>query len=198
MYLATRPNPSSYNIFNIVDKQIHRARRRIVGQGMNKRAVHRFDPVLQEQVTIFLRHLLDASMKDQAVDMSERCGLLGLDISGELGFGRSFDLQTDTRNAWMSKGIETQTWRLNTYVQFPAIRYSGWEKLLLPVVLPQVRRYHRMIKDMIDARLCIEKDARPDLFASVSDFKDPQTGEGIDKLQLFAEANFLISAGMSF
>ena len=128
--------------------------------------------------------------------MSEQFKLLTMDVSGELGFGRSFELQTSTRYRWMVNALSTSNWRINVYIQFPAIKYSGWEKLLLPVLLPKVRRFHRMVSGLIEARLSQEKNARPDLFANISEYKDPETGTGLRLMDLWSESTFLIPAGM--
>ncbi|KAF2449394.1 cytochrome P450 [Karstenula rhodostoma CBS 690.94] len=175
-YLVTQASPAVYNLFNVVDKNLHRSRRRIVAQGLNERAFRHFEPVVQEQIEIYLQKIRLSSQTDRPVDMSEHCKMLTLDVSGELSFGRSFDLQTSTTYHWLPKALSTSNLRLNVYIQFPAIKYSGWEKLLLPVLLPKVRRFHKMVADMIQTRLAKDKNAKPDLFASISDYKDPETG----------------------
>jgi cytochrome P450 len=193
--LVTQVSPTTFNLFNVIDKRLHRIKRKIVGQGINERAMRQFEPVMQEQISIFLTKLAESSKLGKPVDMSERCCWLALDIAGELGFGHSFELQTDTKNRWMPLGLSTSNWRLNLYMQFPAIKYSGWEKLLLPYALPKVRRYHNMVTEMIKARTSQHQNAKPDLFSAVSSYKDPETGEGLNLKQLFQEATFLIPAG---
>lgn len=194
-YLVTQVSPSIFNLFNVIDKRLHRTKRRIIGQGLNERAMRQFEPVMNEQITIFLKQLISCCQEGEPADMSDRCSWLGLDISGELGFGRGFELQTDTKNRWMPKGISTSNYRISVYIQFPALKHIGWEKLFLPIVLPKVLRFHRMVNGMIKARLAEEKHARPDLFSSVSDFKDPETGEGLSRRELWSESTFLIPAG---
>src|SRR4051794_25717825 len=94
----------------------------------------------------------------------------------------------------MPGGISTSNRRLNIYIQFPALRYIGWEKLFLPFILPKVMRFHRMIRDMIRARLQEDTHSRPDLLSSIHDYKDPETGEGMGKRELWSESTFLIPA----
>ena len=163
---------------------------------MNDRAVRNFEPILKQQVAIFIEQLKSASLRNEPTDMSEQCKLLTLDVSGELGFGRSFDLQTSSKHHWMPQALTLSNWRINVYIQFPEIKYSGWETLLLPVLLPRVRRFHRMVSGMIKARLGQEKHARPDLFSNISEYKDPETGAGLRHMDLWSESTFLIPAGM--
>jgi hypothetical protein len=95
----------------------------------------------------------------------------------------------------MPSGISTSNYRINAYLQFPELKYTGWEKLLLPLVLPRVLRFHRLVNAMIKARLSEDTHAKPDLFSSVSEYKDPETGECLTKRELWSESTFLIPAG---
>ncbi|ORX94597.1 cytochrome P450 monooxygenase-like protein [Clohesyomyces aquaticus] len=194
-YLVTQVNPTIFNLFNVIDTRLHRTKRRIIGQGISEKAMRRFEPVMHEQVQVFLAQLARASKDSSPLDMSEKCSHLGLDISGEIGFGHGFELQTSEKNRWMPSGISTSNRRLNVYVQFPALRYIGWEKLLLPVILPKVMRFHRMVRDKIRARLKEDTHSRPDLLSSIHDYKDPDTGSSMSKRELWSEATFLIPAG---
>lgn len=194
-FLVTQASPSVYNLFNVIDRPLRRLKRRIIGQGINKLAMRQFEPVMIDQITIFLKELAKASKEGTPVDITNQCAWLGLDISGELGLGHSFELQTDTKNRWMVQGISTSNYRINLYIQLPAIKYSGWEKLLLPIALPKVRRWHQMVQSMINARIAEEKHARPDLFSSISDFKDHESGHGLSRRELWSEATFIIPTG---
>ncbi|KAH7128162.1 cytochrome P450 [Dendryphion nanum] len=187
--------PTIFNLFNVIDKRLHRTKRRVIGQGINELAMRRFEPVMNDQVHIFLQQLAKSSEKNETVDMSQRCAWLGLDISGEIGFGHGFELQTDEKNRWMPGGISTSNRRLNVYLQFPALKHIGWEKLFLPIILPKVMRFHRMVRDKIRARLNEDTHSRPDLLSSIHDFKDPDTGKIMGKRELWSEATFLIPAG---
>ncbi|PVH96934.1 cytochrome P450 [Periconia macrospinosa] len=194
-YGATQPTPEVFNLLNVLDKQLHRTKRRIIGQGLNERAMRRFEPVMHEQVRIFLQQLAKASQNKEVTDMSQKCGWLGLDISGEIGFGHGFDLQTKETNRWMPIGIWTSSRRLNVYLQFPGIRYIGWEKLFMPIIFPKVRRFHRLLRDMIRVRLEEDLHSRPDIFSSIHDYKDPDTGKSMGKEELWSESAFLLPAG---
>lgn len=194
-YLVTQASPSVYNLFNVVDRSLHRIRRRIVSEGLNDRAVRHFEPIMKDHIDIFLKNIEEHSKANRSVDMSEQCKLLALDISGELGFGRSFDLQTKDTFGWLPQALSMSNWRINVHLQFPGIKHTNWEKLLLPVLLPKIRRFHRMVSGMIQARLAQDKNARPDLFANISDYKDPETGAGLSKTELWSESTFLIPAG---
>ncbi len=195
-YLILQNEPNVYNLLSFQDKQLHRVRRRLVGQGLTEKSIHKFAPVMEEQIVIYLKRLVSAAEKDQVVDMSQQCNWLALDVSGELGFGKSFELQSNTKNRWMPPGISAMNWIINIYLQFPAIRKMGLEYFVLPIMAPGIFRFHRMVSDMIKQRLALDTHARPDLFASVSDYKDPDTGKRLSQEELWAESTLLIPAGM--
>tara|TARA_R110002003_G_scaffold79_7_gene7065 strand:- start:3738 stop:5105 length:1368 start_codon:yes stop_codon:yes gene_type:complete len=194
-YLVTQIAPKIFNLFNVVDRNIHRTKRRIVGQGLSDRATRQFEPVMLQQVNVFLTQLLNASKERRPVDMSEACKLLGFDVSVELGFGYNLQLQSSEVNRWIVNAISTSNWRINLYIQWPSLKKLNLEKLFLPILLPKVLRYHRLVKTMVTARRQEEIHARPDLFSSVSDYTDPETGQRLSSRELWSEATFLIPAG---
>jgi cytochrome P450 len=102
-YLTSQPFPDVYNLFNVLDKRLHRAKRRIIGQGINDRSMREFEPLMLGHIDTFVQELAK-TCKDQAsvVDMTDRCKFLGLDIIAQLGFGTALDLQTSTRNRFIS------------------------------------------------------------------------------------------------
>ncbi|KAH7069582.1 cytochrome P450 [Paraphoma chrysanthemicola] len=194
-YAVTQIAPNIFNLFNVSDRNIHRTKRRIVGQGLSDRATRQFEPVMLQQVNTFLTKLLNASKESKPVDMSDACKLLGFDVSVELGFGYNLQLQSSEVNRWIVNAISTNNWRINVYIQWPSLKKLNLEKLLLPILLPKVLRYHRLVKTMVKARRQEEIHARPDLFSSVSDYTDPETGQRLSSRELWSEATFLIPAG---
>jgi cytochrome P450 len=196
-YLVTQISPKIFNLFNVIDKRSHRTKRRIVGQGLNERAMRKFEPVIIQQVNTFLKSLVQASKNNTIVNMTDLSNYLGLDVSVELGFGYNLGLQTDERNRWIVNAISTSNWRINLYMQWPSLKSLNLEKLLLPFLLPRVLRYHRLVKDMIKSRRAEAEHAKPDLFSFVSGYKDPETGESLSSRELWSESTFLIPAGMS-
>ncbi|KAF2281156.1 uncharacterized protein EI97DRAFT_438549 [Westerdykella ornata] len=114
-----------------------------------------FEPVIQQQPS--LAEACDGE-RNETVDISERCSWLSIDISGELGFGRSFELQTSDKNCprpkrWMLSGISTSNYSINVYMQMLQLKYIGWEKLLLPIVLPKVLRFHRTYSQTLQCQV---------------------------------------------
>jgi cytochrome P450 len=194
-YEVTQIAPDVFNLFNVSDRDLHRVRRRIVSQGLSERATRQFEPIMLQQVHVFLAKLFDASQKKEPVEMSEACKLLGFDISIELGFGHNLKLQTSEQNRWIVDAMSTSNWRINLYIQWPFLKKLNLEKLFLPILLPRVLRFHRLVSSMVRSRRSQEKHARPDLFSFVSEYKDPETGKSLSSKELWSESTFLIPAG---
>lgn len=166
-----------------------------MGQGLSDRATRQFEPVMMRQIDTFLRLLSKSHQDGNPREMSEACKLLGFDISVELGFGYNLELQSSTENRWMVEAMSTSNWRINVYIQWPSLKKLNLEKLLLPILLPKVLRYHRLVKKMVTSRRAEEKHARPDLFSFVSDYTDPESGQKLSSRELWSESTFLIPAG---
>lgn len=195
-YLVTQPFPDVFNLFNVIDKRLHRVKRRLVGQGINDRAMREFEPLMLAHIDTFVRELAKSTKDENAiVDMSDRCRYLGFDIIGQLGFGTALDLQTSTTNRFMLAGMDTSNFRSNLYMQFPLLKRAGMELLLYPFILTSQMAYYKKLRDLIVARRAEGKHARKDLYSFVVDIKDPETGEGMRLRDIWSEAAFFMPAG---
>jgi cytochrome P450 len=81
------------------------------------------------------------------------------------------------------------------YIQWPSLKKLNLEKLLLPLLLPKVPRYHCLVKIMVTARRQEEVYARSDLFNSVLGYFSPETGMSLSSMELWSKATFLLPAG---
>jgi cytochrome P450 len=180
-YLVTQNSPEIFNLFNVLDKRLHRVKRRIIGEGISEKSMRKFEPDMTEEINIFLLQLVKSSSNhSKAVDMTKACQYLGFDIIGRLGFGTALALQTDEKNRFMSKGLETSNYRSNIYMQFPLLKKIGMEVLLYPFILTRQMKYYAALKDIIVARRAEGKDAKRDLYSFVADIKDPERERGCD------------------
>lgn len=53
VYDLTRQTNSTFNIFNALDKDIHRRKRRLVGHAIIERAMRSFEATMTQQIDIF-------------------------------------------------------------------------------------------------------------------------------------------------
>jgi hypothetical protein len=91
--------------------------------------------------------------------------------------------------------MSTSNWRSKLYIQWPFLKKLNLEKFFLPILLPKVLRFHRLVSSMIKSRKSEGKHARPDLFSFVSEYTDPETGKSLSEKELWSESTFLIPAG---
>lgn len=183
LYLCGDRSLKNKNIFVAISKDIHRSRRRLIGRVISEKSMRNFEPVMTTQVDIFLCELLRSSQtgkQPEAINMHKRCMYLGLDIIGLLSFGYDFHLQTSDKNRFLHRSIVLMTWHANVLIQMPLLSwlYSG---ILLNLVFFRVQMgAYRLLQTMIKERLALDKDAMPDLYASVAD----SLGPGPDRLQI--------------
>ncbi|KAI1126516.1 cytochrome P450 [Nemania abortiva] len=177
---------------NAIDRDQHRRKRKFIGQALTERSMRSFEPVMSEQINIFLKLLLQSSQKENAVNMSRQCQRLGVDIIGLLSFGHQFRTQTEDTSRFIPQVIDAMSWRINTYMHSPLLAYL--ENLLAILGKRQVIRFGNAVGDIIKARMAQEKDAHHDLYSIVADY----IGKGQDGLyrgELWPEAILFIMAG---
>ncbi|KAK8010047.1 hypothetical protein PG990_009012 [Apiospora arundinis] len=60
-YQYTAATPGVYGVFNVIDKSVHRFKRKLVGQALSERSLRIFEPTMLEQIRTFLDVLRSAS-----------------------------------------------------------------------------------------------------------------------------------------
>ncbi|KAI0515079.1 benzoate 4-monooxygenase cytochrome P450 [Xylaria bambusicola] len=173
-YQAGNVNPSMTNVFNTIDKHVHRIKRRHVGQLLTDRSVRTFEPKMGEQINVFLREipLTYQNTPRTPINMSERCKYLGLDITGYLGFG----------------------WRLNMYMQFPALRRLRLEILFYALAIIQGKSFLQVLSKMIQSRLAKKTNAEHDLYAFMASAPETPEGDKINIKEIWNEGIFFLPA----
>jgi cytochrome P450 len=190
-YAKSRVSPKA-TLFDTIDTELHRLKRKLIGQATTERSMRTFEPIMTEQINVFLRQLLVSSEKAEPVNITDRCQWLGLDVVGLLSFGYRLNLQTDESYRFIPKGMAFVNSRINLYLQFPEI--SPIEFILSRLNQKQRSKYIDVVKTMITKRVSQPKDAQHDLYSLVAD--GTITGsEGQPKIDLWSEALFFLTAG---
>ncbi|KAI0401284.1 benzoate 4-monooxygenase cytochrome P450 [Xylaria palmicola] len=195
-YQAGNVNPTTTNVFNTIDKRVHRLKRKLVGQITTERSVRAFEPILSEQVDIFVKQLALSYQADPAapIDLSERSRYLGLDISGYLGFGYALNLQTSHTHRYLVHAMMIGSWRLNMYMQFPALRKLRLEILFYALALIQGKSFLKTLSKMIQARLAKDKKAEHDLYSFMVDALEAPAKVRITASEIWTEGIFFLPA----
>ncbi|KAI1863589.1 hypothetical protein JX265_008806 [Neoarthrinium moseri] len=190
-YLVSQAAPNVFNLFNAIDRDLHRVKRRLIGGAVSERSIRGFEPTLSAQVDIFVTGLLTSS---GPINVTERSKRLGYDIVGHLSFGYGLRLQTHETNQFLINAIRLGNYRSNLNMQFPFIHKIHLHDVVGRFFYPSWDRFTSLLQTMIRSRLAQDKDAQNDFYAHVSnalatDDEDPQ------QIDLWTEAMFFTIAG---
>ncbi|KAI1325102.1 cytochrome P450 [Xylariaceae sp. FL0255] len=184
-----------FNLFNIIDKNAHAKKRKVVGAVLSLQSMRTFEPIMAEQIGIFIEYLKVCAIASKAVDISTRTKYLTMDVVGHLAFGYSLNLQTESRNRNLILGIQRSNHRLNIWMQsslFVKIRLEIFPYFAL---LMKKGSHLKIVQTMIKARLAEEKHARNDLFSSVTNAANMNPEDSITLSEIWSEAGLFFPAG---
>ncbi|KAJ2993260.1 hypothetical protein NUW58_g1896 [Xylaria curta] len=193
VYLVTLGFTGTINVFSVIDRIAHRSKRKLIGAGVSERAMREFEPTMQSQINIFLRHILESSGKSEAVNMSTLSKRLTMDVIGLLAFGYPMNTQTEERYRTLHGGIEASNAHNNVLMQWPRLQSKAIAYPLHYLTLAAQKQAFELIENMIKTRTAEGKDARRDLYAQVAD--QLETNPEFRLSDIWSEALFLIPAG---
>ncbi|KAH7317159.1 cytochrome P450 [Stachybotrys elegans] len=165
-YAASILAGSKNSLFNAIDRDAHRRKRRFVGEALTERSMRAFEPAMRNEIDVFLRLVLKSTSGNEPVDMTPLLQHLGIDIVGMLAFGYPLRTQTEETNRFLQTAIDGTAWRVNVYMQFPILRFL--ERLIMLIGMVQIARFRNKVSHMIETRLAEPADARQDLYKAVS------------------------------
>ncbi|KAI1816992.1 cytochrome P450 [Poronia punctata] len=202
-----------HNVFTVQDKKIHRSKRRLVGSALTERAARIFEPVVLDQVDIYLRQLYHHGRKEgEAINYTARAKWLAIDIVGLLSFGYDLSTQTREENRFMSRSLGFGLHRGNVWHYLYFLNRFWVDGVFDHVFYGFRERYFRLLEKMITSRVAREKeggggggggdDERRDFFSFIAEMEDVGNSSGsggnsssVRKGELWGEANLLIIAG---
>ena len=195
------PVPGAHNVHTCIDKSLHRRKRKVLSQGFSEQAIRTFEPTILKSIDVFLRQIAlglgKAQQKEwtEPINMTDRCKYLTLDLMGEFVFGHSFELQTKEDNRFLIDTIRVASTIVGAYAQYPKLKNVVVDGLLKLLGSWTRQKFGQPVKELMERRLAVGKNAKPDLFSFIIDAKDPETGKGFSLNELWAESRFLIIAG---
>ncbi|KAI0146893.1 cytochrome P450 [Xylariaceae sp. FL1272] len=177
------------SLFAIRDNNEHRRKRKVIGQVVSDRSLRAFQPMMQEQIDIFLQQLLKASRRSEMVNMTTACNRLGVDVVGYMAFGCALKTQTEATNRLIPETMFHGIYMNNVYYTWPSLgRLSPIAHWLGK---KQVAVFTQAVARMIAERTSQSVDSKPDFYATV-------TGDrGLHSSELWGEALFFVLAGGS-
>ncbi|KAI1265338.1 cytochrome P450 [Xylariaceae sp. FL1019] len=180
-------------MFNALDKKVHSHKRRVLGQLLSERSMRSFEPIMQQQIDVFLRQNFASGRKGEVINMTTRCQRLSADIIGLLAFGYELKTQTGDANIIVPAAMKSTSYRINLYMAWPNI------SLIHPLIQWLGRRrsqiFYQTLRKMIAWRMNMPKDVAHDLYAVASGDITPNGEKGLQNTELWSEASFFVMAG---
>ncbi|KAI1482304.1 cytochrome P450 [Daldinia eschscholtzii] len=162
------------NVFTARNKDVHRVKRKMIAPAFSERAIKSFEPTVEDNISVYLKGILEASQTSQPVNMSERAQYLTLDIVTKLSFGYPLDTQTKKENRFVPKALA-----------FGLYRGNIWHHIR--------EKYSRLLDKMIRSRVARGPNSERDFYSFISELgTDPAN---VRNGELWWEAHFLVVAG---
>ncbi|KAI0868254.1 cytochrome P450 [Hypoxylon argillaceum] len=196
-YLVSQRAPDTYSLWNALDQDLHRSKRKIIGQVVSERSMKAFEPTMMEEIDTFIRLIfLSTQAEPQTpINMTERCKWLGIDIVGHLSFAYPLNLQTDPMYRFIIDSAATANYFLNINMQMPPLAVFHAELFIYLRAVMRGKSYLRTIQKMIKARLAKDKHAEHDFYSLVTEGKTLSKEESIWTSEIWSEAIFFLTAG---
>ncbi|KAI1421212.1 cytochrome P450 [Xylaria sp. FL1777] len=194
-YIALGPGLTIPTTLTAIDHQVHRSRRQLIGQVVSERFMRLFEPIMINEVDLFIRRLSLAAQESYPVNVTEYARHLGLDLAGLLAFGYNLHLQTNNDNRFILPMLDAGAYWSGVFLQWPFSRHFRAGLIFVKIFRTVRTRYLSLMETMITSRVKQHKDAYQDLYKVVADSLHSEDG-GLRNSELWAEANlFLPAAG---
>ncbi|KAF2795044.1 cytochrome P450 [Melanomma pulvis-pyrius CBS 109.77] len=200
-YIALSPREVT-NTHNTIDKEVHRFKRKVLNVGLSESCMRDFEPEMNKHIENYIQKLaqdLGNNTWSRDINMTERFKYLGYDIMSHFSFGRSFQLQDKPDNRFILEAVSLKSMLAGPFFQFVDLKRLRLHFLLVLFLAKRAltlrSQWATLTNQVVRDRVAKGKDAQHDLFSSVVDAKDPETGKMFSQKELFAEARLLLVAG---
>ncbi|KAI1767878.1 cytochrome P450 [Hypoxylon sp. FL1150] len=183
----------AYSVFNTLDRDLHRAKRKIVGHAFSERSVRSFEPALQPQVDVYLKQLLKSS--HQPVNRTQRLGYLAIDIIAQLTLGCGLQTQTSEANRSFMQAMTLSFYVGKISHHFPAFRKVHTNRVFDHVFYETRVKFTCLLEEMVRSRLALDVHAKPDFFSVVAHALPGEAAKTRDSMVWKEAMVFLVAGG---
>ncbi|KAI0505272.1 benzoate 4-monooxygenase cytochrome P450 [Xylaria bambusicola] len=215
-YTAFRRKKHETSTFNTIDVKEHAWRRKILNLAFTEKSVAAACHFIVEHVDrwhdLFEEEKFNDNGWSSPLDFTERLNALIFDITGDLCFGRSFDVKEPGENPLKAVPNLTTEYMAFYYslCRSPFLSVMNWLKprgldhLFDLIVPPTIKQYNKFISDSVTQRIAKQKEQqkkpeaerRQDIFHFLFEARDPETNQlALDDSALLAESSLLVFAG---
>ncbi|KAF2430043.1 benzoate 4-monooxygenase cytochrome-like protein P450 [Tothia fuscella] len=213
-YTAFPANKNTFNVHSSIDKAAHARKRRVLSHAFSDAAMKSMEKFVVDKIRIFCG-VLGKESKDHVIkfagqgqekgegkgwsepkNMALLSDYLAFDVMGELAFGKSFDMIESSRNRFASQLVGMAAHRHLICGTHLTIHNYHLDKIFFRKIAASRAQYMAYSRSQVMERTKLGLDVdRKDFFYYLLHAKDPETGKGFSKDELWGESNLLIIAG---
>ena len=121
---------------------------------------------------------------------------LAFDIMASLIFSGRYNMLERETYRYVVKIIETSNIRVSSILQAPILRMFRLDKVLFPKAIAARNLFIRFVGKLLKDTQKNDRSKRKDLFAILTEAKDPETGLGFNQEEIISESTTLVVAGL--
>ncbi|KAI1771055.1 cytochrome P450 [Hypoxylon cercidicola] len=182
-----------YSVFNTLDRDLHHAKRKVVGLAFSERSTRPFEPALRPQVDIYLKQLLRSSQ--QPVNMTQNLGHLAIDIVAQLALGFDLATQTSEENRFFAQAMALSFYVGNISHHFPLFHKVHTNRIFDYIFYETREKFTRLLEKMVRSRLGLDTHAKPDFFSFIAHALPNEAAKTRDNVVWKEAMVFLVAGG---
>lgn len=199
----------AWSTHSAIDKSLHARKKRVLSQAFSESAMRGLQPHILSVIRTFTDAIGDflpqvsLGSEKTAVqewstpkDMGLYANYMSYDVLGDICYGESFDTLESSKNRFAVRLVALSSKYHFLTAQMPSLKKLGLHRLLFPDLLAQRTRFMEYSRTRLQKRMQLGTDTdRRDFFYHLLKAKDPETGLGFSKQELWGESNVLLIAG---
>ncbi|KAF2094506.1 cytochrome P450 [Rhizodiscina lignyota] len=200
-YLSFPVAPGVFSTHTAIDRAAHARKRRVMSHAFSEAALKSVEDYVLGHVRTYIQQLAGGTSNawTEPRDVATWSAYLGFDVMGDLSFGKSFGMlegdNPEVRRATylLSRAAK----RHNVTGPMPWLHQSRFDRLLFRKINQDRDQYMAFSKKQVGERMNsdVYNSSRRDFFYYLLNAKDPESGQGFAKGELWGESNTLIIAG---
>ena len=214
-YSAFPATKGAWSTHSAIDRSTHARKRRVLSHGFSDAAMRGVEGLAIKVVDLFCKNLVEAPLEEDVQtlangsvpkgehaawspprNLAHWTNYLSYDVLGELCYGTSFHTLSSPTNRFAIDlvGLSSKFHYLNA--QIPSLKQLGLDRILFRDLRAKRQRFMSYSRQQLTKRMEVGTDTdRRDFFYWLLKARDPETGEGFGKMELWGESNVLLIAG---
>ncbi|KAK2612511.1 hypothetical protein QQS21_001449 [Conoideocrella luteorostrata] len=194
------------SIFNVIDKDIHARKKRVMSQAFSDKAVRGMEPHILSAIRDWCAQLGDGagsvtsaepSKWSQPKDMSHWAAYMIFDVLGEICYGETFQTSLRTENRFFLDLMTEHVRFLNITGQMRLLSQLNLGRIFLRGSRELRQKQIAFSQHQLRKRLALgsKSHGRRDIIHYLQEARDPETGQGYSESELMSETVLLLGAG---